>query len=66
VAGQIHKLIQNIIETRSKGSETIRNTTRAKLIIKGINPDKYTSISEDNPETIAKLYQIAGEMGVKI
>jgi hypothetical protein len=66
VAGKIKQTIEKIIEQRSKGNQTIRNTTEVKLILKGINPDKFTADSPDNPEILAKLQQIASEMGVNI
>jgi hypothetical protein len=66
VAGNIKQLIDRIVAERSKGNETIRNTTIAKIMLKGINPDKYTAQSPDNPEIIARLQQIASDMGVKI
>jgi hypothetical protein len=66
VAGKIKQTIEKIIEQRSKGNQTIRNTTEVKLILKGINPDKYTQDSPDNPEILAKLQQIASEMGVNL
>jgi hypothetical protein len=66
VAGKIKQLIDRIIEERSKGNETIRNTTRAKIMLKGINPGMYTALSPDDQETIARLQQIASDMGVKI
>jgi hypothetical protein len=66
VAGKIKLMIDKIIEQRSKGNETIRNITKAKLMLKGVNPDGYSIISEDDPQVIARLVQIAGEMGVKI
>jgi hypothetical protein len=66
VAGKINQIIDKIIEERSKGNETIRNSTRAKLILKGFNPEKYSIASEDTPEIISRLQQIAIEMGVKL
>jgi hypothetical protein len=66
VAGKIKLVIDKIIEERSKGNETIRNITRAKLMLKGINPEGYTIISNDDPEVLARLSQIAVEMGVKL
>jgi hypothetical protein len=66
VAGKIKQLIDQIIEQRSKGSEIIRNTTRAKLILKGVNPDKYTTSSADEPEILSRLQQIAADMGIKL
>jgi hypothetical protein len=66
VAGKIKQTIDKIIEERSRGNEVIRNTTRTKLIIKGINPNKYTAESEDNPEILTRLQQIANEMSIKL
>jgi len=66
VAGKIKQLIDKIIVERSKGNETISNITRAKLMLKGVNPESYTSISSDDEEVIARLRQISAEMGVKI
>jgi hypothetical protein len=66
VAGKIKQTIERIVEERSKGSETIKNTTRTKLILKGININAYTENSEDNSEVMARLQIIAGEMGVKL
>lgn len=66
MAGKIKQIIDKIIEERAKGNETIRNSTRAKLILKGLNPEKFTVASEDNPDTIIRLQQIAAEMGVKL
>lgn len=66
MAGKIKQVIDRIIEERAKGNDTIRHTTRTKLLLKGINPDSYSITSEDNPEIITKLQQIAIEMGVKI
>ncbi len=66
MAGKIKEMIEKIIEERSKGNEVVRNTTHAKLILKGVNPEKFSVNSEDNPEVITRLKQIAAEMGVKL
>ncbi|MBN1188352.1 MAG: hypothetical protein JXA46_01255 [Dehalococcoidales bacterium] len=66
MAGKIKQLIDTIVEVRSKGNETIRNTTLAKIMLKGVNPDIYNEQSPDNEEVIARIRQIAGDMGVKI
>ncbi|MBN1850935.1 MAG: hypothetical protein JW932_20395 [Deltaproteobacteria bacterium] len=66
MAGQIKQMIDNIIETRSKGNETIAATTRTKLILKGVNPDKFSAKSEDDPLILDKLKQIIKEMGITI
>jgi hypothetical protein len=66
VAGKIKQMIDRIVNERSKGNETIRITTIAKLTLKGINAAKYTGADADDPEVIAKLQQAAIEMGVKL
>jgi hypothetical protein len=66
VAGQIKLLIDTIIEKRSHNNPTVVSTTRAKLILKGINPDSYTEDTPDNPEMIAKIKRIAKELGITL
>ena len=41
-------------------------TTRTKLILKGINPDKFTAASEDDPVMIQKAMAVAKDMGVRL
>lgn len=66
MAGKIKIMIDKIVAERSKGSETIKATTRTKLILKGINTAAFNETSEDNPALIAKLHDIAKEMGVQL
>ena len=66
MAGQIKKMLDQIIETRSQGELIIALTTRTKLVLKGINPDNYGSDSKDDPEIIARVKEIARELGVAL
>ena len=66
MAGQIKKMLDEIIRQRSKGDTTLMSTTKTKLILKGFNPDKFTALSEDNPDVINKIRAVAAEMGVKV
>lgn len=66
MAGKIKRMIDTIIEKRSKGNEVLKNTTRTKLIIKGYSPDRWTLQSEDDPAKIGELKQIAHDMGVEL
>lgn len=59
-------MIDTIIAKRSKGNPTIELTTKTKMILKGINPDRYTSTSEDDPVVIGKLRKVAAELGVTL
>ncbi len=66
MAGQIRRMIDEIIGRRAKGSEVVAITTKAKINLKGINTDLYTATSSDDPEVIAKLRTIAIELGVSL
>ncbi len=66
MAGQIKRFLDQIVEQRSQGDNTIASTTRTKLILRGINPRNYTNDSADDPETIAEVRKIAQELGVTI
>ena len=62
--GKIKLTIDSIVEKRSRGNPVLANTTRTKLIMKGIDISKYTATSEDDPAVLAKLDVIAKELGV--
>lgn len=64
--GRIFAMIEKIISERSAGSSIVASTTRTKLILKGVDPQKFTATSPDDPAIIEKLKVIAGEMGVKL
>jgi hypothetical protein len=66
MAGKINAMIKTIIDKRANGSEMIARTVHTRLVIKGINPEKYSANSEDDPVIIAKLQQIAQEFGIKL
>jgi hypothetical protein len=66
MAGKIKQIIDAIIQQRAKGNPAIASTTHIKLIMKGINPDKFDQSSADDPAVIAKLQQLVQELGLKI
>ncbi len=66
MAGQIAKMINSIIEQRAKGNDTIATITKAKLILKGIDPGKFDASSPDDPEIITKLKNLALDLNVTI
>jgi len=66
MTGKIIELIDRLVELKSGGNPTVANTTRTKLLLKGINPKKYDSQSEDDPEVIKKIEHIAKEMGINL
>lgn len=66
MAGRIKRMIDQIVEQRAKGNLIVADTTKAKLIFKGVNPDKFTYTSFDDPAIEAKLRDIAAAMGVSL
>ena len=66
MAGQIKKMLDQIIETRSQGDPFLALTTKTKLVLKGVNPEKYDVDSDDNPWVINEVRRIAKELGVTL
>lgn len=64
MAGAIKKIIEEIVDAKAGGDPAVRSFTRAKIIMKGVNPSKFTETSEDDPLIINKLKQIALEFGL--
>jgi hypothetical protein len=62
--GKIKKMIDEIIQQRSKGNPAITEMTIAKLILKGINPNKFDINSPDDMTIINKLLDIARQLNV--
>ncbi|WP_347707962.1 FIST N-terminal domain-containing protein [Clostridium sp. C2-6-12] len=65
LGGQIKRIIDNIIEERANGNPAIKEMTIAKLILKGINPNKFDEDSPDDVIIIEKLLNIAKQLNVK-
>lgn len=66
MASKVKELIDYIIEQRAKNDPTLISLTKAKMIMKGIQPDKYNENSEDDPALIEKLKAIAEELNLKV
>jgi hypothetical protein len=66
MAGAVRKMLDTIVEQRSKGSELLAGTTRTKLILKGLNPDKFSASSPDDPALVARVREVAAELNVHL
>ena len=60
--GKVKRIIDSILKERSRGDPILIKTTKTKLMLKGINPDKYTLQSEDDPVIIEKLNKLMKEL----
>ncbi len=66
MAGTVKKILDAIIATRGQSNPTFIEATRAKLILKGMNPAKYTDATPDDPAAVARARQVAAEFGVNV
>jgi hypothetical protein len=64
--GNIKKLIDAIIERKGKGNTLLIIELKKKLVFKGINPNKYTHETIDDPVVMEKLLELARDLGFKI
>ena len=60
------KLIDELIEKRSKGQEFLKLSTQMKLLMKGIDTRKITDDTPDNEVTIKKIHEIAAELKITL
>jgi len=66
MAGEIKQMIDHIIEQRSQGNPALVSSTRIKLVMKGIHPDKFNRNSPNDPAIYEKLATLAQELGLTI
>ncbi len=55
MAGKIRQMIDLIINQRAKDNPMLERVIKTKLMLKGVNPKKYTLESPDDPVVIQKL-----------
>ena len=66
MAGTVKNMLDTIITQRAKGNPTFAESTRCKLILKGVNPAKFSAATPDDPAVIAKVRTIAAEFGIQL
>ena len=66
MAGKIKQMIDTIIAQRAKGNPTLVSVTVTKLVLKGIDPERYNAQSPDDPVMIDKLSALAKDLGVAL
>jgi hypothetical protein len=65
MAGKIKLMVDTIFSQKANSNLTAKYALKTKLILKGIDPDRYTMFSVDDPAVISKLSQFGQELGVK-
>jgi hypothetical protein len=62
MAGKIKQMIDSIIAQRAKQNPMLAGVIKTKLMLKGIDPSKFTAQSDDDPAIIAKLEAVVKEI----
>jgi hypothetical protein len=62
MAGKIRQMIDSIITQRAKDNPMLERVIKTKLILKGINPNKYTLQSDDDPVVLGKLEKMIADL----
>jgi len=62
MAGKIKQMIDFVIKQRAQDNPMLERVIKTKLILKGINPSKYKTQSDDDPVIINKLQLLINEL----
>ncbi len=66
MAGPVKRVLDAVIATRGQNNPTFIEATRAKLILKGMNPAKFSETTPDDPVQVARARKLAAEFGVSV
>ena len=62
MAGRIRRMIDSVIQQRAVGNPMLEKIIKTKMILKGVNPNKYTLESDDDPVVLEKLERMLKEL----
>ena len=62
MAGKIRQMIDSVIAQRAMGNPMLEKIIKTKMILKGVNPNKYTPESDDDPGVLEKLERMLTEL----
>lgn len=62
MAGKIKQMIDTIISQRAKDNPMLMGVIKTKLMLKGIDPNKFTATSDDDPVIMAKLEAVIKDL----
>ena len=58
MAGEVKRLIDELMRIRSKGNPNLEPFVRVHLMLNGIDPDQYTADSPSDPKTEQALVKM--------
>jgi len=62
MAGKIKQMIDTLIAQRAKDNAMLAGIIKTKLMLKGIDPNRFSAQSTDDPAVIAKLETLLKEL----
>jgi hypothetical protein len=62
MAGKIKRMIDSIIKQRASDNQMLEKIIKTKMILKGVNPNKYTLESDDDPVVLEQLERMLREL----
>lgn len=62
MAGKIRLMIDTIINQRARNNPMLAGVIKTKLMLKGIDPSKFSPQSDDDPVIIGKLEAVIREL----
>ena len=63
MAGKIREMIDFVLRQRAAGNPMLEKIIKTKMILKGINPSKFTPQSDDDPDVLQQLEGMSMELG---
>jgi len=66
MAGRAKRQLDQIVAAVSKGNATLSITIKTKLILKGLDPERFTAATPDDPAILDKIKKVAAEFGVSV
>lgn len=64
--GTVRRIIDRIKDQRSSGNSVVALTVETRLVLQGFDPQRFEYDTPDDPGRLARIKEIAGEMGVEI
>jgi hypothetical protein len=63
MAGKIREMIDYVLRQRAAGNPMLEKIIKTKMILKGINPNRFTLQSDDDPAVLEQLEGMSMELG---
>jgi hypothetical protein len=61
MAGRVKQLIDELIELRAGGNQGVAHFLKAHLMLNGIDPSRYTALSDDDSQKELRLESMISE-----